>query len=67
MRDYTKFYINGQWVEAATAKPLDVINPATEEVAGRITLGSYWQQSKYFKLNPKVLALCSPNKFIEYR
>jgi aldehyde dehydrogenase (NAD+) len=40
MRDYTKFYINGQWVEAATAKPLDVINPATEEVAGRITLGS---------------------------
>jgi aldehyde dehydrogenase (NAD+) len=40
MRDYTKFYIDGQWVEPAVANPLDVINPATEEVAGRINLGS---------------------------
>jgi aldehyde dehydrogenase (NAD+) len=40
MRDYTHFYINGQWVEPAVARPLDVINPATEAVAGRINLGS---------------------------
>jgi aldehyde dehydrogenase (NAD+) len=40
MRDYTKFYIDGEWVEPATPNPLDVINPATEEVAGRINLGS---------------------------
>ena len=40
MRDYTKFYIGGEWVEPATPNPLDVINPATEEVAGRINLGS---------------------------
>ncbi len=40
MRDYTKFYINGAWVEPAVANPLDVINPATEAVAGRINLGS---------------------------
>lgn len=40
MRDYTKFYINGEWVEPAVANPLDVINPATEAVAGRINLGS---------------------------
>ncbi len=40
MRDYTKFYIDGQWVEPATPKTLDVINPANEEVAGRISLGS---------------------------
>ena len=40
MRDYTKFYIGGKWVEPATANPVDVINPATEEVAGRINLGS---------------------------
>ena len=40
MRDYTKFYINGEWVEPAVANPLDVINPATEEVAGKINLGS---------------------------
>jgi aldehyde dehydrogenase (NAD+) len=40
MRDYTKFYIDGQWVDPAVANPLDVINPATEEVAGTINLGS---------------------------
>ncbi len=40
MRDYTKFYIDGQWVDPAVANPLDVINPATEDVAGRINLGS---------------------------
>ncbi|WP_454717957.1 aldehyde dehydrogenase family protein [Caulobacter segnis] len=40
MREYTKFYIDGAWVDPATPKPLDVINPATEEVAGVISLGS---------------------------
>jgi aldehyde dehydrogenase (NAD+) len=40
MRDYTKFYIDGQWVDPAVANPLDVINPATEEVAGKINLGT---------------------------
>ncbi|MBB5280416.1 aldehyde dehydrogenase family protein [Pacificimonas flava] len=40
MRDYTKFYIGGEWVEpAAGAKTLDVINPATEESAGKIAMG----------------------------
>ena len=40
MRDYLKFYIDGQWVEAKSDKTVDVINPATEAVAGRVTLGS---------------------------
>jgi aldehyde dehydrogenase (NAD+) len=40
MRDYLKFYIDGAWVDPAAAKTLDVINPATEAVAGRISLGS---------------------------
>ncbi|HTE39550.1 MAG TPA: aldehyde dehydrogenase family protein [Steroidobacteraceae bacterium] len=40
MRDYLKFYIDGAWVDPATPKTLDVINPATEGVAGRISLGS---------------------------
>ncbi len=39
MRDYLKFYIDGQWVAPAREKTLDVINPATEAVAGRISLG----------------------------
>jgi aldehyde dehydrogenase (NAD+) len=40
MRDYLKFYIDGFWVEPTSARPLDVINPATEMVAGRISLGA---------------------------
>jgi aldehyde dehydrogenase (NAD+) len=40
MREYMKFYINGEWVDPVTPKSLDVINPATEEVAGKISAGS---------------------------
>jgi aldehyde dehydrogenase (NAD+) len=40
MREYLKFYIDGQWVDPQEPNTLDVINPATEEVCGRISLGS---------------------------
>jgi aldehyde dehydrogenase (NAD+) len=40
MRDATRFYIDGKWVEPARPDILDVINPATETVCGRISLGS---------------------------
>jgi aldehyde dehydrogenase (NAD+) len=40
MREYMKFYIDGQWVDPVTPKSLDVINPATEEVCGHISAGS---------------------------
>jgi aldehyde dehydrogenase (NAD+) len=40
MREYLKFYIDGAWVDPVELKTGDVINPATEEVAGRIALGS---------------------------
>jgi aldehyde dehydrogenase (NAD+) len=36
----TKFYIDGQWVSPSTPKLHTVINPATEEAAGQISLGS---------------------------
>ncbi|MEX6722871.1 aldehyde dehydrogenase family protein [Parapedomonas caeni] len=39
MRNYLDFYINGAWVAPVQPRPLDVINPATEQVAGRISLG----------------------------
>src|SRR5688572_28622835 len=39
MRDYTKFYIDGEWVAPQQPRTLDVVNPATEAVAGRISLG----------------------------
>ncbi|SDI53671.1 aldehyde dehydrogenase family protein [Natribacillus halophilus] len=40
MRNYTKHYINGEWVESTGSETMDVINPATEEPAGRISLGT---------------------------
>ena len=39
MRDETRFYIDGQWVSPAGRATIDVINPATEEVAGRVLAG----------------------------
>ena len=39
-KNNTKFYIEGQWVEPLQPKLFDVINPATEEVTGQISLGS---------------------------
>ncbi|MDX1499190.1 MAG: aldehyde dehydrogenase family protein [Woeseiaceae bacterium] len=40
MREMLQFYIDGKWVDPVEPKPLDVINPATEEVCGRISIGS---------------------------
>src|SRR6202000_463831 len=40
MREYLKFYIDGQWVEPLQPNPFDVENPATEQVSGKISLGS---------------------------
>ncbi|MDF0542281.1 aldehyde dehydrogenase family protein [Sphingobium sp. H39-3-25] len=40
MRNYLQFYIDGQWVDPVEPKTAEVINPATEAVAGTISLGS---------------------------
>jgi acyl-CoA reductase-like NAD-dependent aldehyde dehydrogenase len=40
MRDYRKFYIDGEWVSPRKENTLEVINPATEAVAGIISMGS---------------------------
>ena len=40
MRDYLKFYIDGQWVDPVEPRTLDVDNPTTEEVSGHIAIGS---------------------------
>jgi aldehyde dehydrogenase (NAD+) len=37
---YRQFYIDGRWVDPVTAREFQVINPATEEVAGVISMGS---------------------------
>ena len=40
MIEKRQFYINGQWVDPATANDFDVIDPATEEACAVISLGS---------------------------
>ena len=40
MREYLKFYIDGEWVDPIEPKTLDVDNPTTEQVSGKIAIGS---------------------------
>ena len=40
MREYTQFYINGEWVDPSEPNSFDVINPANEEVCAHIALGN---------------------------
>jgi len=56
MREYLKFYIDGQWVEPVALKTLDVINPANEEVAGKIALGAEADVDKAVKAARKAFA-----------
>ncbi len=40
MREYLKFYIDGRWVDPSEPKTLDVDNPTSEQVSGKISVGS---------------------------
>jgi aldehyde dehydrogenase (NAD+) len=40
MLEKLQFYIDGQWVDPVDSRTMDVVNPATEEVYGRISIGS---------------------------
>ena len=40
MREYLKFYIDGQWVDPVELRTLDVDNPTLEQVGGTIALGT---------------------------
>ncbi|MCT1927390.1 aldehyde dehydrogenase family protein [Staphylococcus pasteuri] len=40
MRQFTKQYINGEWVDSTSGETIDVINPATEEVIGSVAKGN---------------------------
>jgi aldehyde dehydrogenase (NAD+) len=59
MREYLKFYIDGAWVDPVTPKSLDVINPATEAVAGHISLGSAADVDRAVKAARKAFATYS--------
>lgn len=36
MHDYAKFYIDGEWVEAAASQRQELIDPTTEEAFAKI-------------------------------
>ena len=40
MKNALQFYIDGEWVDPIAANSHDVMNPTTEEVIGRVSLGS---------------------------
>jgi len=56
IRDYLKFYIDGQWVDPAEPKSIDVINPATERSAGRISMGAAVDVDRAVKAARRALA-----------
>jgi aldehyde dehydrogenase (NAD+) len=39
MKDYTKFYIDGKWVDSTASRDFTVINPANEEPIATISFG----------------------------
>ena len=59
MREYLKFYIDGQWVDPAESKTFDVVNPATEQVSGKIALGTAADVDKAVKAARKAFATWS--------
>ena len=40
MREYLKFYIDGQWVASSGTEIIEVENPATEQIIGHVPAGT---------------------------
>src|ERR1700722_6017559 len=59
MREYLKFYIDGQWVDPVEPKTLDVDNPTTEQVSGKIAIGTTADVDKAVKAARKAFATWS--------
>lgn len=59
MREYLKFYIDGQWVDPIELTTVNTINPATEEVSGKIALGSAADVDKAVKAARKAFTTWS--------
>lgn len=41
MKELTKFYINGEWVDPVESRQIDVINPATEQPVAKISMAGH--------------------------
>ena len=56
MHNFTQFYIDGAWVQPLKASPMQVINPATEQVVGTISIGSAADVDRAVKAARKAFA-----------
>lgn len=56
MRNYLQFYIDGRWIDPVQPRTIDVENPATEEVCGRISNGSAADVDKAVKVARRAFA-----------
>jgi aldehyde dehydrogenase (NAD+) len=62
MRECLKFYIDGQWVQPAELHTLDIANPATGKVCGKIALGSGADVDRAVKAARKAFGVWSQSK-----
>ncbi|SOJ52546.1 3-succinoylsemialdehyde-pyridine dehydrogenase [Mycobacterium simulans] len=65
MREYLKFYIDGKWVDPVEPNSLDIDNPTTEQVSGKIALGSAADVDKAVKAARKAFATWSTSSRAE--
>ncbi|KPF91838.1 aldehyde dehydrogenase [Novosphingobium sp. AAP83] len=65
MRSYTQFYIDRKWVDPVTPATADVINPATEDVSGTISLGSVADVDKAVAAARKAFGVWSQSSVAE--
>ena len=59
MRNFTKQYINGEWIDSTSGETIEVVNPATEEVIGSIAKGNKEDVDKAVE--------ASENVYIDFR
>ena len=65
MIERKQFYIDGQWVDPIKENPFEVINPATEEVAGMISMGTKQDVDKAVAAAVKAFPSWSTSSVIE--
>ncbi len=56
MHNFTQFYIDGAWVQPLNSTPMQVINPATEQAVGTISIGSAADADRAVKAARKAFA-----------
>ncbi len=66
MKEYLKFYINGEWVDPVEPRTVEIENPATEENYARISLGSSADVDKAVKAAREAFPAFSATT-VEYR